>query len=106
MSILNKGVLVYKIQYHPKLKDDFDKLSNDILIEAKKYIVKFKHNLYSCSLPLYGNLSSCRKVYIADAKYRIIMQTENNIAKIVQIIAIGERENKEVYQEADKRINI
>jgi len=96
---------MYKITYFPEVIEDFESIPNDVLDEARKYIKKLKANPYSCSLPLYGNLSTCRKIYIAKATYRIVIQIENNIAKIVEIVAVGKRENKEVYSEASSRIN-
>ena len=96
---------MYKIEYFPEVKNDFDKLSYDILLETRKYIKKLKIDPYSCSLPLYGNLSKCRKIYIAEAKYRIVIKIENGIAKIVEIVVVGSRDNKEVYLEANNRIN-
>jgi mRNA interferase RelE/StbE len=96
---------MYKINYFPEVRKDFDNIPNDVLVETREYIKKFKVNPYSCSLPLYGNLSSCRKVYIANANYRIVIQIEKNIAQIVEIVAVGKRENKEVYKEASERIS-
>ncbi len=96
---------MYEIEYFPEVKDDFEGLPDDVLKETIGYIKKLKRNPYSCSLPLYGNLSDCRKIYIANARYRIIIQIKDSIAKIVAIIAVGPRENKEVYKRASNRID-
>lgn len=42
--------------------------------------------------------------YVANATYRIILQVENKVAKVVCIIAVGKREDLKAYKEADLRI--
>ena len=48
------------------------------------------------------NLSGLRKLYVAKKQVRIVYEIVNNIL-VVKVIAIGKRENMEVYQEAERR---
>ena len=103
---------MYKIQYYPEVKDDLLSLPNDVLKEVFEYLDKYKIEPFKYSSKLYNQggikLSRYRKTYILNATYRIILCIENNIAKIVEIVeivAVGKRDNKEVYYTANDRIN-
>ena len=96
---------MYRLDFHEKIHDDLLCIPQEIVKEVVGYFENIKSNPYACSLPLFGNLSACRKIYIAKAQYRIVIKIENNMAKIVQIITVGKRQDKIVYTEADQRIN-
>lgn len=49
------------------------------------------------------NLSGFKKVYVAKKRVRIIYETQNNILSIY-VIAIGKRNEMEVYEKAYSRI--
>lgn len=100
---------MYNIEFHPKVfEDDFKKLSDEVLEEVLLYFQKYKQNPFKYSSKLYNldklNLEGYRKTYVANATYRIVIKIENNIAKVVEVVAVGKRQNKEVYEEAFKRI--
>ncbi|MCR2098792.1 type II toxin-antitoxin system RelE family toxin [Campylobacter upsaliensis] len=99
---------MYKICFMPEVFDDLDKLPKEVLKEVKSYFNAYKINPFAYSQPLQNkfrlNLSSCRKTYVANATYRIILQVENKVAKVVCIIAVGKREDLKAYKEADLRI--
>lgn len=95
---------MYKLEYFQEVKNDLDSLPSEVLSEVVGYLKQYKINPFACSQPLIGNLASCRKTYIAHATYRIIIKVENDIAKIVSVVAVGKREAKEVYQNAYDRI--
>ena len=98
----------YKLVYFNEVKEDFLSLPNDVVKEAYEYIQKIKKNPYKYTQKLkdLGNikLSGYRKTYFYNAKYRIISKIENGLIKIVKIVAIGKRKNKEVYYKAYQRI--
>lgn len=100
---------MYNIEFHPKvLEDDFEKLSDEVLEEVLLYFQKYKKDPFKYSSKLYNlgklNLEGYRKTYVANATYRIVIKIENNVAKIVEVVAVGKRENKEVYLEAFNRL--
>ena len=96
---------MYKIIYHPLIEEDLKKINNSVQIEIFKKIEKIKQS------PELGqllgnknnmNLSGLRKLYVAKKQVRIVYEIVNDIL-IVKVIAIGKRENMEVYKEAEKR---
>jgi len=99
---------MYKIEFYSEIKDDLDKLSNEIASEVREYFYKYKTDPLKYSKPLHNqgelNLQGYRKTYVANATYRIVIKVENNIAKIVEVVAVGQRENKQVYKDAYKRV--
>ena len=99
---------MYQLTYFPEIPTDLDKLSNEIASEVKDYFAKFQTDPYKYTKPLYNqgsiNLQGYRKTYVANATYRIISKIEDDKVKIVEVVAVGRREEKEVYKEAAKRI--
>ncbi len=104
-----KSVLaMYKLEYFPEVKGDLSKLSLDILQEVADYFAKYETDPYKYSSKLYNqgalNLEGYRKTYVANAAYRIVLKVEDGVAKIVEVVAVGERKDKAVYEEAYARI--
>ncbi|MFX4241090.1 type II toxin-antitoxin system RelE family toxin [Aliarcobacter butzleri] len=99
---------MYKVEYNPEVKEDLLKISLPILQEVADYFKKYESEplKYSSKLYNYGdiNLEGYRKTYVANATYRIVIKVENNVAKVVEVVAVGKRENKEIYLEAFNRI--
>ncbi|MEA3387226.1 MAG: hypothetical protein U9Q66_02325 [Patescibacteria group bacterium] len=99
---------MYKIITLPEVLDDLEYLSQEVLDEVFDYFKKYETEPFKYSGRLYnqGNikLDGYRKTYVAQATYRIVFKIEDGIAKIVEIIAVGKREDKEVYQDASLRI--
>lgn len=99
---------MYSIEFHPEVFEDFEKLSDEVLKEVAEYFQKYKQDPFKYSSKLYNlenlNLEGYRKTYIANATYRIVIKIEKNIAKVVEVVAVGQRQNKKVYEEAFKRI--
>ena len=99
---------MYQVEYYPEVFDDLDKLPDIVALEVSKYFIKYKTEPKKYSKKLYTqgglNLERCRKTYVANATYRIIIIIEDNIAKVVEVVAVGKREDKEVYQNAYNRI--
>lgn len=60
------------------------------------------------------NLSDCYKIYFNNAKYRIVYRKKNNECEVVgiekvpkmiaEIIAVGKRNQEQVYQDAVNRL--
>lgn len=100
---------MYSIKLHPKvIKEDLDKIPDEVLKEVLFYFEQYKVDPFKYSGKLYDigklRLKGYRKTYIANAKYRIVIKIEKDIAKIVEVVAVGSRHNKEVYEEAFNRI--
>ena len=100
---------MYKLEYYPEVMDDLSKLPLEILQEVGDYFNKYETDPYKYSVKLFNqnglNLEGYRKTYLANATYRIIIKIENKVAKIVEVVAVGQRNNKIVYQDAFDRIS-
>ena len=96
---------MYEIKYHPLVEEDLKQLNNSIRIEVFKKLEKVK-NSPQLGKPLGNknglNLTGLKKVYIAKKQVRIVYEIIDNIL-IVKIIAIGKREDMEVYKQAELR---
>ena len=96
----------YKLELLAQADDDIDEFSNREKILIYK---QFKKILKSPELgkPL-GNkngydLSGCRKMYADSKKIRIVYRIIDEKI-IVEVIAVGQRNEMEVYKKASKRI--
>lgn len=100
---------MYEILYDKNIPNDLMLLSDEVLAEALEYFQKLQNDYFKYSKPLYNmqgrNLQDCRKTYFGDAEFRIVSKLEENTIKIINIIAVGKRENLHVYNIAHERIN-
>ncbi|WP_198304767.1 type II toxin-antitoxin system RelE family toxin [Arcobacter vandammei] len=99
---------MYKLDLLDEVENDLMQLSDEILSEVIDYFEKYEIDPLKYSQKLFNkgglNLEGYRKTYLANATYRIVIKVENNIAKIVEVVAVGKREKNEVYEEAFKRV--
>lgn len=100
---------MFRVEYFPEAREDILNLPIEILLEVRSYLKKYETNPYK-----YGKKLDDRKdiklkgylaTYVANATYRIVYSVENGVAKIVEVVAVGKREDKEVYLEAHKRVS-
>ena len=98
--------MIYKLRFHPSVDDDFKEIS----IYQKKLVIKqFEKIIKSPELgkPLGNkngyNLSGCRKMYADGKKIRIVYKIIYNEI-IVEVIAVGQRDEMEVYKKASQRL--
>ena len=96
---------MYEIKYHPLIEKDLKQLNNSIRIEVFKKIKKIQQS------PELGvelgnknglNLTGLKKMYVAKKQIRIVYEIIENII-VIKILAIGKREDMEVYKQAEKR---
>ena len=97
---------MYELKLHPKVEDDLKSLDNSMRIQVFKKLKQIQE-LPEIGLPL-GNknsmdLSGFRKVYVAKKRVRIVYEIENDILS-VYVIAIGKRDDMEVYKKANERV--
>ena len=95
----------YKIKFHPLAEKELNNLDGSVKILVIKQISKLRNN------PEYGenlgnkhgyDLTGYKKIYVNNKKIRIIYKIEKEKV-LIKIIAIGKRDDFEVYQDADKR---
>jgi len=96
---------MYTIKNHPLVEKDLKELDHSIRLLVFKKLLKLKESP-EIGLPL-GNknnldLTGMYKIYVAKKKVRIVYEILNG-ELIVHVIAIGKRDEMEVYQKASKR---
>ena len=99
---------------------DLQILPDEVLDEVEEYLDEIENNP-RLGRPLYDRkdckLKGCRKVYIGNRVYRIVYQLIKNkvyvteigeipeeVTDIARVIAVGVRENKDVYHKAYQRL--
>jgi len=96
---------MYEIKYHPLIEKDLKQLNNSIRIEVFKKIKKIQKS------PELGellgnkngmNLIGLRKMYVAKKQIRIVYEVIENIV-LIKVLAIGKREDMEVYKQVAQR---
>jgi len=96
---------VFTIDYHEDVEQDFKELGHTTTILVLKKIEKIAQN------PQMGkdlgnranmNLSGFKKVYVDNKRVRIVYKIIENKIEIF-VIAIGKRDDMEVYQKASSR---
>ncbi|MDO8452933.1 MAG: type II toxin-antitoxin system RelE/ParE family toxin [Sulfurimonas sp.] len=96
---------MYEIKYHPLLEEDLKQLNNFVRLEVFKKLKKIQQSP-ELGLPLGNknnmNFTGLKKVYVAKKQVRIVYEIINDIL-VVHIIAIGKREDMEVYKQAEQR---
>ncbi len=98
--------MIYKLELLVEADDDISKFSNREKILIYK---QFKKIIKSPELgKILGNkngynLSGCRKMYADGKKIRIVYRIiEDKI--IIEVVAIGKRDDMEVYDKASQRV--
>jgi len=97
---------MYNFKFHPDAKKELKKLNNAIQILFTK---KLKQIINSPEIGLdLGNknnlnLTGFKKVYFNNKKHRIVYEIIQNEI-LIHIIAIGKREEMDVYKKASSRV--
>ena len=96
----------YEIKFHPMALQEFFSLDGSVKKLVKKQLDKLKTS------PLLGeelgnkngyDLTGYRKMYACKKQIRIVYSVVENVL-LVNIIAIGKREELEVYKTASERV--
>lgn len=97
---------MYAIKNHPLVKEDLKALDHSLVVLVFKKLKQLQSSPH-LGQPL-GNkhnmdLSGYKKIYLAKKKVRIVYKIIDE-ELVIYVIAIGHREDMEVYQEAVKRV--
>ncbi|MGJ0309869.1 type II toxin-antitoxin system RelE family toxin [Aliarcobacter cryaerophilus] len=97
---------MYQLKLHPKIEDDLKELHSSLQIKVFKKLNQIQ-NSPELGLPLGNknnmNLSGFRKVYVAKKRVRIVYEVQNK-ELLIYAIAIGKRDDMEVYKKANERL--
>ena len=97
---------MYSLKLHGKVYDDLKVLDNALVIKVFKKLKQIQQS------PQIGenlgnkngmNLSGFKKVYIDKKRVRIVFEVEDDILT-VYTIAVGQRDDMEVYKKAFDRL--
>ncbi len=103
---MNDSTDLYELVFYPKAAKEFKKLDGDQRIFVLKGLKRIQKEGMLAGQPLHGNLHNCRKLKNKKTGLRIIFMQEDNRINLIEIVAIGYREDSKVYINAGKRINI
>jgi mRNA interferase RelE/StbE len=97
---------MYTIIQHPLVEKDLKELDNSLIILVFKKLKQIQKSP-QMGLPLGNknnmNLSGLRKVYVNKKRVRIVYQIiEDKL--VVKTIAVGKRDDMEVYKKASQRV--
>lgn len=97
---------MYSIEYHPELEQDLKALGHSMTLLVFKKLKKIAEN------PMVGvelgnkanmNLTGYKKVYVDKKRVRIVYKiVEDKV--VVYVIAVGKRDDMEVYGKASNRL--
>ena len=97
---------MYELQLHPKVEDDLKELDNALQIQVFKKLKQIQISP-QLGLPLGNknnmNLSGFKKVYVAKKRVRIVYKIQDD-ELLIYTIAIGKRNDMEVYKKANERL--
>lgn len=94
---------MYRIQFIKESARDWDKLDNSIKLELMKNLQPRLENPALESARLKGALGDCYKVKAPVTGYRLVYRIADDVL-IILVIAVGKREDSEVYKNAKKRV--
>jgi len=97
---------MYELNIHPEIEEDLREIDHSLRIQVFKKLKQIQQSP-ELGLPL-GNkynmdLTGFRKVYVAKKKVRIVYEILGDILSIY-VIAIGKRDDMEVYEKAVGRL--
>ena len=97
---------MYELKLHPKVEDDLKELDNALQIQVFKKLKQIQISP-QLGLPLGNknnmNLSGFKKVYVAKKRVRIVYEIQDD-ELLIYTIAIGKRDDMEVYKKANERL--
>lgn len=96
------------LNFFEEAKQDYNSLDGSQKIVVVKALQRIEKNGQNLGEPLRNtnttSLSGYRKVKLKSNGIRIVYSITNSNVEITEIVAIGNRSDSEVYEEAQKRI--
>lgn len=93
----------YELRFLPSAKREWDKLDKTIAQQFKKILARRLENPHIASAALH-NLPNCYKIKLRSVGYRLVYQVNDHVITVT-VVAIGKRENAQVYQAANSRLS-
>ncbi|MDR2834142.1 MAG: addiction module toxin RelE [Streptococcaceae bacterium] len=93
-----------KIKFNPHSKKEYQQLEGSQKVFVNKGFDKIKANGMNVGERLHGGLSDCNKLKNKKFGLRIVFREVEGDIEIIEIVAIGKRDKKEVYKNAEIRL--
>lgn len=93
--------MTYKLKFLPSAKKEWDKLDSNIKSQFKSKLRKCLENPCVPANRLRG-FDGAYKIKLRSAGYRLVYEVDNQEI-VVFVIAVGKRENSDVYEKAKNR---
>ncbi len=94
---------MYKLEFHTEAEKEYNRLDGSQKILVDKSLKRIKALGMSAGEGLGGKLHDCRKLKHKKAGIRVVFRESDNGIEIIEILAIGKRNNLSVYRDAEKR---
>jgi len=95
---------MYKAQFTDLSRRDFDTLDGSQKIQILKSLVKIEEGGMGVGQPLHGKLWDCRKLKHKKLGLRVVFRQSDFGIELIEIVAVGKREDQEVYDVAVARL--
>ena len=95
--------MTYKLTFLPQALKEWKKLNPAIQQQFKE---KLRERLEHPEVPkdkLHGDLIGCYKIKLRHVGYRLVYQVNNHEVSVL-VIAVGRRDDLQVYKSAEKRL--
>lgn len=96
--------MTYKLKFLPSAKKEWDKLDNSVKKQFKTKLKKCLENPHIEANWLI-NFDCAYKIKLRSVGYRLVYEVDNHEI-VVFVIAVGKRENNDVYTKAASRVKI
>lgn len=94
---------MYRIQFIKESARDWNKLDNSVKSELMKNLQPRLEDPALARTRLKGDLSDCYRIRAPKSGYRLIYKVEDEVL-VILVIAVGKRNDAEVYRSATKRM--
>jgi mRNA interferase RelE/StbE len=94
----------YTLEWTDLSKKDYEKLDGSEKVVVDKGLTRIRLFGMEAGQPLSGALSSCRRIKHRKMGLRIVFRQSGDTIEIIEIVAIGKRQDFEVYVRAERRL--
>jgi len=95
---------MFQIAYTEFSRKDFNKLDHSQQIQIRKSLSKIEESGMETGQPLHGKLWDCRKLKHKKLGLRVVFRQSDSGIEIIEIVAVGKREDSEIYDIATERL--
>lgn len=95
---------MYNVEITEEAKDDIEQLDGSQQIQIRKSLLKLENSGMDVGQPLHGPLAGYKKLKHSRLGLRVIFGYAQGTIEIIEVVAVGKREDKKVYDVATARV--